>query len=90
MRGKPRTADCTIFAVCLMVKGRMVVMGGVLRRRKKGRREEGKSRSLCVLRRCRVTTGPKRCVELKWGGQGMADGSDVEGQEREGSGHKKV
>jgi hypothetical protein len=27
MRGKPRTADCTIFAVCLMVLERMVVMG---------------------------------------------------------------
>jgi hypothetical protein len=26
MRGKPRTADCTILAVCLMVKGRMVEM----------------------------------------------------------------
>jgi hypothetical protein len=31
MRGKPRTADCTILAVCLMVMGRMVVVkeGGV-------------------------------------------------------------
>jgi hypothetical protein len=41
MRGKPRTADCTIFAVCLMVEGRMVVMGEGDEERKKGRREEG-------------------------------------------------
>lgn len=51
MRGKPRTADCTIFAVCLMVKGRIVVMReGDEEERKKERSEEGKSRSLCVLR----------------------------------------
>ena len=42
MRGKPRTADCTIFAVCLMVKGRIVVMReGDEEERKKGRSEEG-------------------------------------------------
>lgn len=39
MRGKPRTADCTIFAVCLMVKGRMVV-GDEGRVVKGGRKEE--------------------------------------------------
>ena len=39
MRGKPRTADCTIFAVCLMVKREMVVdWGGRVVRR--GRKEE--------------------------------------------------
>jgi hypothetical protein len=42
MRGKPRTADCTILAVCLMVEGGIVVMGeGDEEERKKERSSEG-------------------------------------------------
>jgi hypothetical protein len=54
MRGKPRTADCTIFAVCLMVEGRMVVMGeGDEEERKKGRREEGEAKEFMCPRMVR-------------------------------------
>jgi len=78
MRGKPRTADCTIFAVCLMVEGRIVVMGRRVVRRgeREGKKTEGGSEGVYVSSlwwvRDEVTTGPEnmRGVEVGWARNG--------------------